>query len=112
MKGVSAVPAASISAPRMMTRIEPYLSATAPKIGCATPHMNWPTASAKLIDAMPRPVAVLIGDRNRPMVWRAPMVIIMMAAAASISAQAARELCAEAVFCVSCAHCCPPAGCR
>jgi hypothetical protein len=39
MKGVSAVPAASSSAPRMITRAEPHLSATAPNTGCASaPH--------------------------------------------------------------------------
>jgi hypothetical protein len=36
------------------------LSATAPKIGCDAPHMNWPTAIARLIEAMPRPVEVLM----------------------------------------------------
>jgi len=52
--------------------------------------MNCPMAMAKLMLAMPRPVAVLIGERNRPVVRRAPMVIIRMALAARISAQAAR----------------------
>ncbi len=68
-----------------MTRVAPNLSATAPNSGCAAPQTNWPIASAKLIDTMPRPVAVLIGDRNRPVDCRAPIVIIRIAADASSS---------------------------
>jgi hypothetical protein len=47
-KGVAAMPAASITPPSTITRPAPYLSATAPKTGCEAPHMNWPTAIAKL----------------------------------------------------------------
>ncbi len=88
--GVAARPPASSSAPSTITRAGPYLSAMAPKMGCEAPHMNWPMASAKLIVATPRPVAVFRGDRNRPVVRRAPMVIIRIALAARIRSQAAR----------------------
>ncbi len=88
--GVSAVPPASKKAPSTMTLAEPHLSATAPNTGWAAPQTNWPMAMAKLIEAIPRPVEVLIGDMNKPVVKRAPMVIIRMAEAARISIQAAR----------------------
>ena len=42
---------------------------------------------------MPRPVDVLIGDMNNPVVWRAPIVIIRIAAAESIRIH---TLCLEA----------------
>ena len=43
------------------------------------------TAIAKLIATMPRPVAELSGERNRPWDCRAPIVIVMMAAAAVLA---------------------------
>ena len=73
-----------------MTLAGPYLSAIAPKMGWEAPHISWATAMAKLMVATPRPVEVLMGDRNRPVVRRAPIVIIRMALAARISIQAAR----------------------
>src|SRR5215471_16436306 len=75
--------------PRTIIGTEPYLSETAPNTGCAAPQTNCPTATAKLIEAMPRPVDVLIGDTKRPVVCRAPIVIIRIAAAESISTDAA-----------------------
>src|SRR5258706_13124237 len=89
-RGVIAEPSASIRLPAMTTRTVPYLSAMAPKIGCDTPQTNWPIASAKLILTMPSCVAVLIGDTNRPVVTREPIVIIRIAAAAIIRIHAAR----------------------
>jgi hypothetical protein len=88
--GVAAVPTASITPPRAITRPGPYLSATAPKTGCATPHISCATAITKLMVATPRPVAVFSGDRNRPLVRRVPVVIIMTALATRIRVQAAR----------------------
>ena len=52
--------------------------------------MNCATASAKLIVAMPRPVAVLSGETKRPSDWRAPIVTMRIAAAASVTIQALR----------------------
>src|SRR6202521_4395065 len=50
--------------------------------------MNCPTASAKLMVVMPRPVDVLSGETNRPSDWRAPIVTIKMAAADSVTTTA------------------------
>src|SRR5664279_17802 len=61
-------------------------------MGCTAPHMNCPTAIARLIDAMPSAVLVLSGARNRPSDWRAPMVTIRMPAAESVTAQSAGVL--------------------
>src|SRR5216683_1032047 len=57
------------------------------------PHMNWPTASARLMVVMPRPVDVLSGDTNRPRDWRAPIVTIRIAAAASVTIHALWRSC-------------------
>src|SRR5215470_12584079 len=53
----------------------------APNIGCDAPHVNCPTAMAKLMVTMPKPVALFKGDTNRPNDCRAPMVIAQIAAA-------------------------------
>ena len=82
--GVSAVPTASRRTPPINTGVKPKRSAHAPAIGCATPHMNCPTAMAKLIATILTPVDPLIGKTNRPCAWRAPMVIISIAAAARV----------------------------
>ena len=50
--GVRALPSASRIAPKMTTFTAPYLSAIAPKTGCAAPHISCPIASAKLIATM------------------------------------------------------------
>jgi hypothetical protein len=47
--------------------------------------MNWPTAMARLIEAMPRPVLVLSGETKRPSDWRAPMVTMRMPAAERVT---------------------------
>src|SRR3974390_2524404 len=62
-------------------------SARSPKSGCAAPQANWPTASAKLMVTIPRPVDVLSGETNRPIVWRRPTVTAMIAAEASTIVQ-------------------------
>ena len=62
MNGVSAVPTARRIAPTTITLPGPCLSAIAPKMACDAPHMNCATAIAKLIDTMPSPVEVLIGE--------------------------------------------------
>src|SRR5205823_4301867 len=92
ISGVSAVPAASISVPAIITLTDPYLSAIAPKIGCDAPQTNWPTASAKLIDTMPRPVAVFSGDTKRPVVCRMPIVSIRIAAAVRLNNHTRRRV--------------------
>src|SRR5262245_3855092 len=52
--------------------------------------MNWLTAKAKLIDAMPSPVDVLSGDTKRPSDWRIPIVTIRNAAPLKMISQIAR----------------------
>ncbi|EKE17925.1 MAG: hypothetical protein ACD_10C00207G0001 [uncultured bacterium] len=51
------------------------------------PQVNCPTASARLMLAMPSPVVAPIGAMNSPSDWRAPMVTIRMPAAASVTSQ-------------------------
>ena len=58
-------------------------SATMPANGCVRPHHNWPNANATLMLARPRPVAVFIVFRNRPIDWRTPIVTAKVPAAAS-----------------------------
>ncbi len=59
-----------------------------PQNGCAAPQVSWLSATAKLIVAMPRPVAELSGDRKRPKTERVPMVTASSATAAAVSATA------------------------
>src|SRR3569833_609196 len=47
--------------------------------------MNWPIASARLTDAMLRPVVEMMGSTNSPLTWRMPVVISIPAAAATTS---------------------------
>ena len=70
--GVSTVPSMTSTAPAATTRPVPYLSATAPAIGCVMPHMSCAQANARLIAAMPRPVAEWIGPMNSATDWRTP----------------------------------------
>ncbi len=49
--GISAVPAASISAPPIITGRGPQRSAMAPATGCATPHISCCTPKARLMVA-------------------------------------------------------------
>src|SRR4029079_9373467 len=81
------VPRATSDAPRKSTRPAPTLSATAPAKGCVRPHHSWPKAKARLMLPTPRPVAVLSGLRNSPVVWRVPMVRAKVRAAASSTSQ-------------------------
>ncbi len=85
--GVSAMPAVSSSPPSTRMRPGPNRSASAPNTGCARPQLNWPIAAARLIATIPRPVAAFSGAMNRPIVWRAPIVIIRIAEAISSSSQ-------------------------
>jgi hypothetical protein len=87
MYGVSARPNATISAPITIIRTVPARSSSAPNTGCAAPHTNRPTAIAKLMVTIPRPVEVLSGDTRSPSDWRTPMVIIMITEVASTSGQ-------------------------
>ena len=80
--GVSAVPNARISTPLTSTGAGPKRSATAPATGATAPHINCPTAIAKLIVTMLTPVEPLMGKTNNPCDCRAPIVIINIAAAA------------------------------
>src|SRR6266850_524783 len=70
--GVSTVPSMTSTAPVAITRPVPYLSATAPAIGCVMPHMSCAQAKARLMAAMPKPVAELIGPMNSATDWRTP----------------------------------------
>ena len=83
MNGVMKVPMATSSTPVSSTRPVPTLSAIAPAKGCVSPHHSWPKAKARLICPRPRPVAVFSEPRNRPIVWRVPMVSANTPAAAS-----------------------------
>src|SRR5467141_1750879 len=85
--GAAAVPAASNRPPATTTGTGPWRSASAPNTGCTAPQTNCPIASARLILAMPRPVAVFSGERYRPIDCRTPKVTIRIAAAAHISSQ-------------------------
>src|SRR5256885_10719206 len=85
--GAAAVPAASNRPPATTTGTGPWRSASAPNTGCTAPQTNCPIASARLILAMPRPVAVFSGERYRPIDCRTPKVTIRIAAAAHISGQ-------------------------
>ena len=88
MKGVKAVPSERTTNPATKTFPEPYRSATAPATGWIAPHMNWPTASARLMVVMPRPVELLSGETNSPSDCRAPIVTIRIAAAAIVTIHA------------------------
>ena len=72
--------------PAISTGRGPQRSAAAPASGWMAPQVNCATAIAKLMLAMPSPVLVLMGLRNRPSDWRVPMVTIRMPAAASVTA--------------------------
>ena len=87
MNGVAARPRASRAPPAIITRTGPARSAMIPKTGCAAPHTNWPTASAKLTVTMPRPVLVFRGETKSPSDWRMPIVTARIAAPAMASPQ-------------------------
>ena len=53
--------------------------------------MNWPMANAKLKATIETPVDWVIGNRNRPVVWRTPIVIMRMAAEAKTLAAIAER---------------------
>src|SRR5438094_2789681 len=53
-----------------------------------TPHISCPTASARLIIVMPRPVELLRGETKSPSDCRAPIVTIRIAAAAIVTTHA------------------------
>ena len=89
ISGVMKVPSATSSTPASSTRPAPMRSATAPANGWVRPQNSWPKANARLMLPSPSPVEVLIGERNRPMVWRVPMVSAKVPAAASSTSQSA-----------------------
>ena len=89
IQGVMKVPNATSSTPASNTRPVPTFSANAPANGCVSPHHNWPNANARLMLPRPRPVEVLRALRNRPMLWRVPMVSANVPAAASNTSQTA-----------------------
>ena len=89
ISGVMKVPKATSSTPASSTRPAPMRSATAPANGCVSPQNSCPKANARLMLPRPSPVEVLIGDRNRPMVWRVPMVSAKVPAAANSTNQSA-----------------------
>ena len=70
--GVSAVPIATSTAPVAITRPEPKRSASAPATGCVMPHMSCAHANARLMAAMPSPVAEFSGPMNSACDWRTP----------------------------------------
>src|SRR5438094_1051511 len=83
--GVSTVPSITSTAPVATTRPVPYLSAIAPAIGCVMPHMSCATANARLIDAMPRPVAELSGPMKSATDCRTPKMSANTRPAATMS---------------------------
>ena len=83
ISGVRMVPSATRLTPINSTRPAPTRSANAPAKGCVSPHQSWPKAKARLMLAMPRPVAELTSDRKRPIVCRVPIVSAKVPAAAS-----------------------------
>ena len=84
MKGVIALPSASSTSAPTSTGPAPWRSATAPATGWIAPQANCATAMARLMVAMPRPVALLSGLTKRPIDWRAPIVTSRMPAAARV----------------------------
>ena len=68
INGISVVPTIVKHKPPNSTERAPWRSAIMPASGCATPHTNWPTAMARLILTIPRPVDVFKGLMNSPMV--------------------------------------------
>ena len=95
MNGVMKVPNATSDTPSSNTRPAPTRSAKAPANGCVSPHHNCPNAKARLIPPTPKPVAVFSELRNKPMVWRTPMVRAKVPAAANSTNQTASGLRAE-----------------
>jgi hypothetical protein len=91
------VPIESTTNPATNTLPGPYRSATAPATGWTAPQTNWPTASARLIVVMPRPVELFNGETNRPSDCRAPIVTISIAAAASVTIHALRGVAGRVV---------------
>lgn len=87
MNGVMNVPSATRETPINSTRAVPIRSAIAPANGCVRPHQSCPNANATLIEPSPKPVVVFSGDRNRPIVWRTPIVSAKVAPAASNTSQ-------------------------
>ena len=83
MNGVMKVPSATRLTPTNSTRPAPTLSAIAPAKGWVKPHHSCPKANARLMLPKPSPVEVLSELKNRPMVWRVPMVKAKQPAAAS-----------------------------
>jgi hypothetical protein len=65
-----------------------------PAKGCAAPQVSWLTATAKLIVAMPRPVAELSGEMNSPNTEREPMVMASSSAAAATRTHSPARICA------------------
>src|SRR4051812_16082047 len=72
--GVSTVPSMTNTPPMATIRPVPYLSAKAPATGCVIPHMSCAHAKARLIEAIPKPVAELIGPMNSATDWRTPKI--------------------------------------
>ena len=60
--------------------------------------MSWPTARAKLIETIDRPLLSWMGITNRPSDCRTPMVSVRIVAATIISSQAARLAAATSGF--------------
>ncbi|MBM7865223.1 hypothetical protein JOC69_000080 [Heliobacterium gestii] len=66
------------------------MSAIAPKMGCANPQKNCPTARAKLMETIPNPVALWRGETKSPTDCLAPIVIAKMVAEQIINSQTDR----------------------
>src|SRR5437762_10969458 len=56
----------------------------APAKGCVIPHISCATAKARLIEAMPRPVALFSGLMNSACDWRTPKTSANTSAAAAM----------------------------
>ena len=79
--GANSNPSIMSRAPKVITLKVPMRSESNPNKGCDAPHMNWPTAKAKLTAARPNPVLSVMGAMKSPKLWRSPMVIMRTAAA-------------------------------
>jgi hypothetical protein len=89
ISGVMKVPKATSSTPASSTAPRADAVGHGAGEGLRQPPEQLPKANARLMLPRPSPVEVLIGDRNRPMVWRVPMVSAKVPAAANSTNQSA-----------------------
>src|SRR6266850_5670447 len=93
--GISARPPAYSSPETPTTRPAPFLSAQAPKNGCASPQIRFDSAIAKEKWLRPQPRSVLIGCRNNPKLARMPNPSVRMIAPQTSTRTGVRQLTGE-----------------